>query len=345
MKNIKHILVVRGAYGEMYEPAWVRALRENGYSVALFDSHESIGQDLISRVERRINWGPRIARMKRRLLNTVNTQHPDITLLYQGHYFDKDFIEILKEKTFVAGYHNDDPFGPQRTMLRYRLLINAIPSYDCYHFYRRSNVLEANSAGLRNADLLMPYYIPWIDYPRSDRQSFSTDLVYIGHYENDDRAICLNSAHRAGHKVIVRGESKYWASFLDQSLVNANEPLSPVFGDAYRVALSEAKIAACFFSKWNRDGYTRRAFEIPACGVFMLSERTEEMLSLFEEDIHAVYFESVDEFVDKVRFYVKNENARERIASQGRQHVISSGHDIYSRMQQWTADVIRWKND
>jgi spore maturation protein CgeB len=154
----------------------------------------------------------------------------------------------------------------------------------------------------------------------------------------------LNRAHRAGYKVIIRGQSKYWVPFLDKGLINSNDPLAPVFGDAYRLVLSNAKIAACFFSKWNRDSYTRRAFEIPACGVFMLSERTEEMLSLFEEDVHAAYFDSVDEFVDKVRFYVKNDSARERIASQGRQHVVSAGHDIYSRMKQWAADVIRWKD-
>lgn len=343
MESLRHILVVRGAFGDMYEPAWVRALRENGHSVTLFDSHECIGHNLISRIERRINWGPRIARMKRKLLDTIDIVQPDITLFYQGHYFNKDFINIIKKNTFVVGYHNDDPFGPQRSMLRYRLLISAIPSYDGYHFYRNNNITEAICAGLKKADLLMPYYIPWNDYPRSDRQSFSSDLTYIGHYENDQRADCLNSAHRAGYRVNVRGESKYWSPFLDKSLFKSNAPLMPIFGDAYRVMLSNSKIAACFFSRWNRDGYTRRAFEIPACGVFMLSERTEEMLSLFEEDKHAAYFETVDEFVDKVRFYVKNDSVRERIASQGRQHVMSAGHDIHSRMKKWTADIIRWK--
>ena len=68
------------------------------------------------------------------------------------------------------------------------------------------------------------------------------------------------------------------------------------------------------------------------------------ILSMFKEGKEAEYFSSSDEFLDKVRFYLKNNDARDRIAIAGYQQVITAGHDIYSRMKQWLADVTNWWN-
>jgi hypothetical protein len=338
------ILIVRGAFGDSYEPAWCRALTENGHSAFLFDSHETIGTGLLCRIQKRINFGPNINRMRESLSTLIKTLRPDVTLFYQGHYFNAEFIDSVRNNTFVVGFHNDDPFGPRRSMLRYRLLNTAITHYDGYHFYRLQNVIEAKAFGLVNSECLLPYYIPSVDFPRSNRNSFSSDLCYIGHFEDDLRASCLNSAHEAGHDVLIRGEHKYWAKYLNKGLMKKLTPLAPIYGDGYRELLSNTKIAACFFSKWNRDGYTRRSFEIPACGAFMLSERTPEMCELFIEGLHCDYFSTVDEFVDKCNFYIRNDSVREQIANRGREHLVINGHDINSRLTLWMTHISTWMN-
>jgi spore maturation protein CgeB len=336
------ILVVRGAFGDSYEPAWCRALTENGHNVIFFDSHEVIGIGLLCRIQKRINFGLDINRMRGRLLDLIKYTRPNVTLFYQGHYFDAETINSAKKYTFVVGYHNDDPFGPRKNLLRYRVLNRAISCYDGFHFYRIQNVLEAKALGLANSELLLPYFIPSIDFPRRDRSVFSFDVCYIGHFEDDIRSHCLNAAHAAGYDVLIRGEHKYWAKHLSHDFLRKLTPLTPVYGVEYREILSSTRIAACFFSKWNRDVYTRRSFEIPACGAFMLSERTQEMSDLFTEGVHCDYFSNVDEFTDKCKFYIANERIREKIAAQGRSHVISNGHDINSRLRQWVSQVEGW---
>jgi spore maturation protein CgeB len=115
-----------------------------------------------------------------------------------------------------------------------------------------------------------------------------------------------------------------------------------VWGEEYNKALCGAKVALCFLSKHNRDTYTRRCFEIPATRTLMLSERTEDLLSLYKEGEEADFFSSLDEMTNKVKLYVEDEKRRQAVADMGYRRVMSDGHDVVSRMKQvleWVASV------
>ena len=343
------VLIARGAFAEMYEPAWNRALNEIGVSSEIFEAHALTLPWLAGRVERRILWGPGVSRLRRALVARVRDTRPDITLLYQGHYYDAETVAELARRSFVVGYHNDDPFGSRRGLLRYRHLLPAFTQYHGYHVYRQVNLAEAKAAGVRRVGLLRSYYLPWLDYPRrldaDQLREFGCDLVFAGHTEQDLRIGCLSEAVRAGVSVKLFGEDKYWRAALAPDIYRRLGPVLKVVGERYRLALCGAKIAACFFSKWNRDQYTRRVFEIPACGAFMLAERSDEMLELFEEGEEAAYFSSQEEFVDKAHYYLGHASERERIAQNGAEKVRRSGHDVCSRMRQWLGDVTAWMRE
>ena len=347
--QIRSVLIVRGAFGEMYEPAWHKALNELGMNCRLFDCHALTLPGLLGRVERRILSGPGIRRIRRNLLQTVRQERPDVTLLYQGHYCDRDTVEQLRQITFVTGYHNDDPFGERQSMLRYRHFFPALPLYNGFHVYRQCNVQDAIDAGVPRVKVLMSYYLPWLDYPRklsaNELEHWGCEVVFAGHFENDMRLECMTKLVRNNIRTRIYGGERRWRPVLPRDVYAEVNPVSAAFGESYRKALCGAKIAVSFFSKWNRDQYTRRSFEIPACGVFMLSERTEAMQEMFTEGKEAAYFSSSDEFLDKVRFYLKNSDARDRIAKAGYQQVTTAGHDIYSRMKQWLTDVTNWRRN
>lgn len=348
-RNIQKVIIVRGAFAEIYEPAWNKALNDIGMKSKIFDTHSLTLPGILGRVERRILWGPGVSRIKRNFGALIKSERPDVTLLYQGHYFDRETLEDVRPLTFVAGYHNDDPFGARKTMLRYRLLLRALSSYHGFHVYRSCNVQEALAHGAPKVKVLMPYYIPWLDYPRKpdgkNPDRYMSDVMFAGHVENDSRVECLSRAIRGGIRVRIYGESHFWKPALPTDIYKRVYPITKVVGEDYRKALSGSKIAACFLSKWNRDQYTRRVFEIPACKVFLLSERTAEMQSLYEEGKEAEYFDTPDEFLDKAQYYLKNDTARQRIAEAGYRRATTSGYDIYSRMKQWLADVGQWRQE
>jgi spore maturation protein CgeB len=126
-----------------------------------------------------------------------------------------------------------------------------------------------------------------------------------------------------------------WPRQILGNLYNHLQPIEPVLGNDYPKALCGAKICLAFLSKLNRDTYTRRCFEIPACGRLMLAERTDDLQKLFKEDEEACFFSSNEELVQKVRWLLANPEIRERIAAAGLQRVWADGHDVASRARQF----------
>ena len=74
-----------------------------------------------------------------------------------------------------------------------------------------------------------------------------------------------------------------------------------------------------------------KTFELPACGAFVISNRTDEQLEYFEEDRCIVYFSTAQELLEKVRFYLQHKELREKIAASAHAEVLSKhtyGHRL-----------------
>jgi spore maturation protein CgeB len=106
-----------------------------------------------------------------------------------------------------------------------------------------------------------------------------------------------------------------------------------VYGDEYAQALSGAKINIGFLRKVCPDQHTTRTFEIPACGSMLLADRTDEHREFFAEGKEADYFSSIEEFVEKVKYYSNNPEAREAVAQAGRVRCIDGRYAYIHRLQ------------
>lgn len=136
---------------------------------------------------------------------------------------------------------------------------------------------------------------------------------------------------------LARGDT--YRFHRDEQLARAYQG-GEVYACDYARALTGAKIGVGFLRQICADQHTTRSFEIPACGSMLLADRTDEHQEFFEEGKEAEFFGSAEELVQKVRFYLHNDAARERIAEGGHRRCIS-GHYAYIHRLAATLDTIR----
>lgn len=311
-----------------------RALRQLGHEVHFVDEQDFFGG--LSR-----SFWPKLAyrilgrrpltywTYNRHLRRVACSFRPQLVLVTKGMFVRPDTLGLIKIETgaTLINYATDDPFNPVVSTSDMRA---AIPLYDLYATTKRANIEDLRQAGCRNPVYVGFGYDPELHFPESpmpdEAHCWASDVVFIGGCDADRvpffEALAqlphLNLRLYGGYWNRHRKLRSYWRGFA--------------VGREYRLALCSSKIAPCLVRRANRDAHVMRTFEIPACGVFMLAERTEEHLELFEEDKEAAYFSSPQELVDKVRYYLAHDEERQRIAGAGYRRVTSGKHTYKDRL-------------
>lgn len=351
-----NILVVGDWHSDLHEEELCRSLRRLGYDPKGFKwapYFSFAGQSgmsltaLLKRAQNKYVFGPLVNRINRDFLRQVLQQQPDLIFIYRGTHIKASTLQTIRARLprcKLVGYNNDDPFSPTQPKYLWRHFMAGVPLYDLMLAYRHANLDEFRAAGAKAVELMRSWYVPDRSHPvvldEAQRRNFETDVVFIGHYEPDQRLSCLEGIVERGHRLRLFGPTKYWQAPLSQSTRLAGlAPTKMVWGDDYNRALCGAHIALCFFSKLNRDTYTRRCFEIPATATLMLSEYSEDLASLYIEGVEADYFRSREEMLEKIDFYLANPDAARRVAQAGYKKVTESGHDIDSRLRQMLDQV------
>lgn len=323
-----------------HEGAWVKALQEMGHEVVEFPVKHYFPNNIFGRIQNRFLIGSCINKINEDLIRCVEETDPEVVLCYRALPIKAKTILTLASTDptrVVVCYNNDNAFGALSSKSYWRLYKAAIPFYDLHLAYRDSDVPHLGKDA--NTYVIHPHNMPWLHrvLPQNELVGWESDICFLGHFEPDRRKSELDILMKT-----IPAHYRLHGSFWQENSKNMawqGMDTRELQGEDYVRALNATKIALVFFSTWNADTFTRRVFEIPACGTMMLSQRTETMQSLYVEDKEAVYFSSADELVDKARFYLAHDDARRRIAEAGRLRCISSGYDIYSRMREWLSVV------
>jgi spore maturation protein CgeB len=84
---------------------------------------------------------------------------------------------------------------------------------------------------------------------------------------------------------------------------------------------------------YQMDMVNMRLFDIMACGGFVLAEYSEELEELFELDQEVVAYRTLDELVEKIEYYLTNEEQRREIAHRGMM-AVKLRHTIEKRVEE-----------
>lgn len=351
-------LVAGDWHSQLHEEAVAMALLRSRHDVVRFSWHEYFDSDsqtvagklklLALKAQNKFVCGPKISEINTDLLRQAVQHKPDVVFIYRGTHILPGTIRQIRAAipgVVFVGYNNDDPFGPNHPWWLWQNFMKSVPEYDLLFAYRHSNIRQYLDAGAKRCELLRSWYIPWVHNLQQPGtaipSAYKSQIVFIGHYEPDGRAEMLEALLENGIDVKLFGPGYDWDPVIRKlPKLSSKIPIRLLWGEEYVQALQGAKLALCFLSKLNNDTYTRRCFEIPACGTFLLSEYSPDLAGMFREGEEAEYFRNSKELLEKVRHYLSDEPARRRIAEAGARRVTSDKHDVVSRMQ-YVADLVQ----
>ncbi len=262
--------------------------------------------------------GKRLEKMARR-------NNYDVIWIDKGLEISSSNIINIKKtsRAKIVFFSPDDMYNFANQSYKY---LKCLPYFDFNITTKSYNTVELSTIGARNIIFMNKSYSDDLHRPLNltdeDLSIYSTDVGFIGSFEEDRFQKMLFLAQN-GIKVTIRGES--WKKFINYHknllIIPKNE-----WEENYVKVLNATKINLCFLKKANRDLQTARSIEIPACGGFMLAERTREHMSLFEDGKEAVFFDNSEDLLVKVLFYLNHEQERKEISNEGHKRCISSGY-------------------
>ena len=259
---------------------------------------------------------------------------PNLFIALGGlHLTHENIREIRSQGIWTCNLNHDD-FRSRYRLNKSRIQWEAIPAYDQILTTRECNVDEIRPLN-PNVEFFQFAYDPRVHrpvpIPEDEREPWCVDVVFVGTYA-PQRARLMER--------LVQAVPASYAIHGDWSKLATGSPLRPyvrkgnIFRDDLCKAIGGAKIALGFLRKENRDDYTQRTFEIPACGGLMLMERTARQTSWYREGYEAEFFDPdhPTELIEKVRSLLADPQRRERIRAAGLTAVKSMPHTYDDRI-------------
>jgi spore maturation protein CgeB len=338
MSKSINILFVHPLEGNAYEVFKAFERVENVNIIPLIEKSKKVKNSFISKVRHKLRLQQDLYHINDALLS-YDFSEIGIVFVVKGNEIYPHTLKKLKATHPHLKFINwslDDMFAHHNRSIFYSM---SLKLYDMVVTCKSYNVIELKTLGAKKILLQNQAFSKDIHKPHDGcTNEFSDKVVFIGFPEKERNQSMMYLAEN-GVKVDIYGYPEAWGK-IDYTHENITLHAKSLYGEEYAKALSCAKISLCFLRKKNRDLQTSRSIEIPACGGFMLAERTNEHLELFEEDKEAVYFETDEELLKKVKYYLENDEERIEMQRNGYKRCITSGYSYNDRVKEILNEVL-----
>ena len=323
------------------------ALRRLGCDVTDIDVQTFFPQlqNKSSRVMLRIlNWHL-VREYNAAILRAAETFRPDLLLSFKAQYVQPHTLRALRGHGIsLYNYYPDTSafaHGP--------LLAQSLPEYDCVFYTKRFWDQDVRQrVSLRESAYVRHGYDAVIHRPielgEHDKAQYQSDVVVIAtHTKYKEKVLHGLLGLRPGMKLTVWGNQ--WRQRCTSPRVKQLIKGDPLVGDSYAKGICGAKINLALLSgkvqgSSRGDETTTRTYEIPACGGFMLHERSPELMELYKEGEEVACFSSPQELAEKIDYYLAHPEDRDVIAGAGHRRCVPA-YSYDNRM----AEILRWHEE
>ena len=280
-----------------------------------------------------------LSHVNEKLREVIAHNRYDVVWIEKGNTIMPKILQLIKKQLpscKLVSCSEDDMYALHNHSLYYRF---GLKYYDVVFTTKDYNLTELGIFGAKKVKLFLNAYDEVLHRPlelsEEDRHIFGTDVGFIGTFEKERMESIL---YLAQHGLRVRVWGNGWRSYVGKNpnLIIENKA---IYAENYVKAINATKINLCFLRKANRDVVTNRSVEIPACGSFMIAERTKRHLGSFEDGKEAVFFKNNEELLRSVKMYLSNDDARKKIAAAGRERCLKSGYSMKVQLSEMLSSL------
>jgi len=250
--------------------------------------------------------------MRDDLVKVAAWYKPDLVHLGKCEYLDGETVKRIKAKTdaFVVHYYGDFSRKPKPWVVD----IGGIADWTLLCHQDLDIVTMHKEAGCQRVGFWWTGTDPSVYYPRKvEKRDF--DIVFMGRPIREggcERAELLSTLAQIDLNVHVFGGN--WTKMRGLKQVHFHRFTD---GDGLAWACSRAKIALSLNANVRMYASWRRIFNTMASGAFLLIRYFPGLETVFTRCEHLQWFTTRSEAVEKVRYYLENEDQRNEIAQRG----------------------------
>ncbi|KOP68941.1 spore maturation protein cgeB [Bacillus sp. FJAT-18019] len=263
---------------------------------------------------------------------------PDLVLALNGVVLEADTLKALRDSGFkTAIWFTDDPYYTDWT-------VSIAPRYD-YIFTLESNCVSF----YRDLGCQHVYHLPFavnpnVFYPKHVPTSYQTDICFIGTaYWNRVELMDHLAPVLKNKRVVISG---WWWDRMKQydqlsDKIRLGDWMTPEDTATY---YNGAKIVINHHRSSDDDtinansrklkalSVNPRTFEISGCSTLQLSDSRHDMDQLYSPGTEIEIYGSYGELMDKIDYYLRHEEERQRIALNGLIRT-RKDHTYYKRLR------------
>ena len=298
--------------------SYARGFAELGATVrtyCLARAYHAVMPALRTRALRRVAEPVLLGMFNERVVADHRDAEADLVVVLKGHRLHPATIDALRDASDapVVNFYPDDPFSVERSN---RLAFGplALAAYDACFTFAQHLIPVYERAAVRAA-----YYLPFardpaLHAPAPTSATHDFEVVFVGNLDAH-RVRCME-AIAPHHRVGVFGERTHAVVPKGSPLSNATFGPAAYGADLSRT-LARGAISLNVMRPQNARSHNMRSFESPACAAFTLSQRTDELETLFTEGEELACFGTIEEMCDQVDRWLGDGPGRERIARAG----------------------------
>ena len=295
------------------------AINNLNHELIRFDDRHHI---VPGRFRHKIDWLYKFDQkhLNKNLISIVDKTKPEIAIIAGGHRINKSSIQTLNERKIRTVLWTIDP--PKN----FHPLLQAAAAYknifcqgtEAIHLLRKNNIQNAHWLPMA----CDPIFHHPVELTPREKEKYGSNIVFVGSYYPNRYTL---------FKKLIGFDFGVWGPGWNK-LEKTSDLRCHIKGEHTRLSewikfYSASKIVLASHYQDPENKYqvfqaSPRIFEAMACGAFVISDFQKDVFSLFKDGEHLVGFRTLDELIEKIKYYLSHTAERKKIAEQGRQEVL-----------------------